>query len=67
MFSARNVKLLGLCVGLLIVGYIFLGQGPVFNPISWTIAPLLLVAVYCIMIPWAIITKDKKTRENKGV
>lgn len=70
IFSSVNFKLLGVCVLLLLIGYIFLGQGPVYNHISWSIAPIILVAVYCILIPITILYKkkeDNSDKKNKGV
>ena len=70
IFSTVNFKLLGVCVLLLIIGYIFLGQGPVYNHISWSVAPIILVAVYCILIPITILYKkkeDNSDKKNKGV
>jgi len=66
MFDSLNFKLLGLCVVLLAAGYICLGQGPVNNPLSLTVAPVILVAVYCFLIPFAIIAhkKDAKNKED---
>ena len=70
IFSAVNFKLVGVCVLLLIIGYTFLGQGPVYNHISWSIAPIILVAVYCILMPITILYnkgKDNSDKKNKGV
>lgn len=64
MFSSLNYKLLGLSVLLLIVGYILLGQGPVTNPLSLDLAPLVLVGVYCFLIPVAIIAKGKEEKKK---
>ena len=69
-FSSINFKLLGLCVVLLIIGYILLGQGPVFNHLSWSVAPLILVAVYCVLLPLTIMLRgkeDSKDKKDKGV
>ncbi len=66
IFSSINFKLIGLCIALLIVGYILLGQGPVYNHLSWSVAPIILVGVYCILFPIAIMAKGKeKTEERK--
>ena len=70
IFSAVNYKLLGVCAVLLIIGFLCLGQGPVYNHISWSIAPIILVAVYCILIPITILYKKKEDnpdKKNKGV
>jgi hypothetical protein len=65
LFSAINFKLLGLSLALLVVGYILLGQGPVYNHLSWSVAPVILVVVYCVLLPISIIAKDKKQSEKK--
>ncbi len=65
IFSSVNFKLLGVCVLLLLIGYIFLGQGPVYNHISWSIAPIILVAVYCILLPITILYKKKEDNSDK--
>jgi hypothetical protein len=64
MFSSINYKLFGLSLVLLVVGYVCLGQGPVKNPLSLTIAPLILVGVYCVLIPIAIVAGGKKKSEK---
>jgi len=66
IFSTTNFTLLGISILLLIIGYFFLGQGPVYNHLSWSIAPIILVFVYCILIPFTIIY-DKKEDNKKGV
>jgi hypothetical protein len=70
LFSAKNFKLLWVSIGLLVIGYILLAQGPIYNHLSWTIAPIVLVVVYCILLPWSIIAKDSKeegAQKSKGV
>jgi hypothetical protein len=59
MFDSLNLKLFGLSIFLLVVGYIFLGQGPVTSILSWSFAPIILVGVYCVLIPVAIVIKGK--------
>ncbi len=65
IFTSKNLKLFGICAALLTIGYILLGQGPVENPLSKTIAPLVLIAVYCVLIPYAILAKSKEESGNK--
>ncbi|MGA3051742.1 MAG: hypothetical protein ABSE00_07480 [Chitinispirillaceae bacterium] len=65
IFSAKNIILLVIGMALLVVGYILLGQGPVNNPLSKTVAPLVLIAVYCIFVPYAILAKSKKERADE--
>jgi hypothetical protein len=65
LFSSINYKLLGLSAILLTVGYILLGQGPVYNHLSWSVAPVILVVVYCILLPVSIIAKGNKSSVKK--
>jgi len=65
IFSSINFKLLWLSIGLLVVGYILLGQGPVTNHLSWSVAPIILVVVYCVLLPLSIIKKGGKTPQKK--
>jgi hypothetical protein len=39
--------------------------GPVDNPLSLTFAPFLLIGGYCVVIPVAIILKDKASDKSK--
>jgi hypothetical protein len=64
MFDSLNYRLIGLCVLLLIAGYFLLGQGPYNNHLSWSVAPLILVGVYCALIPIAILAKSKKKPDS---
>lgn len=61
LFTKKNIILFGISLVLLIVGYVLLGQGPVENPLSKSVAPIILVGVYCALIPYAILAKDKKS------
>ena len=65
MFSALNYKLLGLSFALLVLGYICLGQGPINNHLSWSVAPVILVGVYCVLLPIAIVVRGKEKDEKK--
>lgn len=71
LFSTINVKLFAASILLLIVGYILLGQGPANNPLSQSVAPIILVATYCALIPISIVfsgkSKEKSSQDKKGV
>jgi len=64
MFDSLNFKLFGLSLLLLAIGFIFLGQGPVTSIFSWSFAPVMLVGVYCCLIPIAILTKGKSEKKK---
>lgn len=71
LFSSINVKLFAASIVALVIGYILLGQGPVNNPLSKSVAPIILVTTYCVLIPVSIVfsgkSKDKVTQDKKGV
>jgi hypothetical protein len=58
-----NVPLLALAVFVGLVGYMLLGVAPVDNPLSWTVAPIVLVIFYLALIPIAILAKKEKSEE----
>ena len=64
IFSSKNIKLFGICTALLILGYVLLGQGPIDNPLSKSVAPVVLIAVYCVFIPYAIMAKGKEASKD---
>ena len=72
LFSKANFYLFGLCTLLLVTGYILLSQsGPegmtADNHLSKSVAPVILVFVYCALIPFAIlygyVKNDKGTKK----
>jgi hypothetical protein len=62
--NKKNIAILGLALILLLAGYWFLSQGPANNPLSLTLAPLILVFAYMIVIPVAIMLPSNK--RSKG-
>jgi hypothetical protein len=54
-WGLANSVLLALGVGVLVVGYVALSRG------SITLAPVLLVAGYCILIPGSLLFRGRKT------
>jgi len=77
IINKQSVILLGLSIVLLIFGYILLGQGPEDNFLSRSVAPVLLIIVYCALLPFAIVLAVRQTKtggqkkahgeEHKGV
>jgi hypothetical protein len=57
-WGVLNSALLGLGVAVLVVGYMSLAKG------SLTLAPLLLVIGYCVMIPASLLVRG--TGSNEG-
>ena len=61
--TAENYQLFGVGIFIIILGYISLSKGPADSFWSLTLAPILLVFGYCVVIPFAILYK-KKNKEN---
>ena len=59
-YSERNWRLFGLGLGVIALGYVFLSRPPVDGFLSLTLAPLLLVLGYCVLIPMALLKGKKK-------
>ncbi|MEA2030308.1 MAG: hypothetical protein U9N55_01765 [candidate division Zixibacteria bacterium] len=58
-FGKRNYIVFAIAFVTIILGYITLGQG------SITLAPVLLVIGYCILIPIALIIRDPSIKESE--
>jgi hypothetical protein len=52
-FGRKNYIWFGAALGVMIIGYILLGTGDI------TLAPLLLVIAYCVLVPVAILVKGR--------
>ena len=52
-FGTKNYVVLAIAVIVIIIGYVTLGQG------SLTLAPILLVLGYCVLIPIALIIRGR--------
>jgi len=50
--SRKNWTILAVALGVIIAGFVFLGNG------SITLAPILLVVGYCVLVPYAILARD---------
>lgn len=60
MLKKKNLLLIGIGVLLLVIGFFCLATGPADNPVSLTIAPLILCLAYVVIIPLGILFNDKK-------
>lgn len=58
--NKKNLILIALGVLLLVIGFLCLGTGPYNNPVSLTVAPLILCFAYLVIIPVGILWKGKK-------
>lgn len=59
-YSRINYALFGIAALTLLIGYWALAQPPVDGFLTLTVAPVLLVIGYCVLMPFAIIASTKK-------
>ena len=67
-FYNTNYVLFGIGVALIIVGYLIMAAGEVNSFQSLTLAPIMLFIAYIIVIPSALIYREKSSEveENLG-
>ena len=58
--NKKNLILIAVGVLMLVIGFICLASGPADNPVSLTVAPLILVFAYLVVIPVGILFGGKK-------
>ena len=63
MLSKKNLILIGIGILLLVIGFICLATGPADNPVSLSVAPIILTIAYVVIIPLGILCSGKD--ENK--
>ena len=63
MLSKKNLILIGIGILLLVIGFICLAAGPADNPVSLSVAPIILTIAYVVIIPLGILFSGKD--ENK--
>lgn len=59
-----NYLLAALGLLVIVIGYVCLAQPPVNGSLTLTVAPILLVAGYCVIMPLAILWRGKKQGEQ---
>ena len=57
----RNYLIFGIAVLLLIIGYVIMAQGSTNSAAALTVAPIILMIAYCVLVPLAILLKPKQT------
>ena len=62
-FTRKNWTLAAAGLASILIGYVCLRIPPAEGFLSLTLAPVLLVAGYCVLIPLAILARDQ-TEEN---
>src|SRR5262245_40488934 len=55
----ENFIIIGLGIVVLIIGYVLMSQNSVDGFMPTVVAPILLIAGYCVIIPYGILKKAK--------
>ncbi len=66
-FNRENYIIFFVGVLIIIVGYVFMAQGPADSFWSLTLAPILLVISYVIIIPISILYRKKSSKESDRI
>ena len=59
----KNILLVALGTLLVVIGLVCLAQGPADNPVSLTVAPIILVFAYLVVIPIGILWGGKSQKK----
>ncbi|MEO8446529.1 MAG: hypothetical protein ABI528_03495 [bacterium] len=63
--TSKNYMMIGLGVAIIILGYFFMSANSVDGFLPTTIAPILLILGYCVVVPIGILYKDKNVNEKE--
>jgi uncharacterized membrane protein len=61
-FTKVNYYLIAIGIGLVILGFIAMGEGSVEGRLPLVVSPILLVIGYCVIIPVGILYRKKEVR-----
>ena len=59
MLKKKNFVLIAVGILQLIIGFICLATGPADNPVSLSVAPIILTIAYVVIIPLGILFNGK--------
>ncbi|HOT97346.1 MAG TPA: hypothetical protein PLG50_01925 [bacterium] len=63
-FSRTNYLLFFAGLVVIILGYFAMAQPPVNGFMTLTLAPVLLIIGYCVLVPWALFWKPKPRKNS---
>ena len=64
-YGGRNVRLFALGLVFIGIGYFCLSRPPVGGFLSLTLAPILLVVGYCVLIPMGLLMRSEKSEQEQ--
>ena len=63
-FGKQNLQIMGIGLAFLVIGYVLVAQPPVDSFVSLTLAPIVLLIGYLVIIPYAIMYNPKKKEKQ---
>ncbi|MGH2567574.1 MAG: hypothetical protein ACRDGA_04495 [Bacteroidota bacterium] len=66
-FTKRNYQILAIAILVIAAGYVALAQKPWDGLLPLVVAPILLVVGYCVLIPWGILYRSKRERDENAL
>ncbi len=63
-WTKENYYILGFGFLLLVIGNILLAQSPYTNPLSLSVAPVILLFAYLVVFPFAILYRKNKNNNS---
>ena len=63
--TKKNIFLIVVGILMLVIGFFCLAQGPAENPVSLTVAPIILVLAYIVVIPIGILWYSKNKKKGR--
>ncbi len=66
-WTKENYYILGFGFILLIIGNILLAQSPYENPLSLSVAPVVLLLAYLVVFPFAILYRKNNNDNSENV
>ncbi len=63
--TSKNYMIMGVGIALIILGYFFMSENSVSGFLPTTVAPVLLIIGYCVIVPIGILYNDKSNPESE--
>ncbi len=63
-FEAKNIRIIVLGILVVGIGYLVMWMSPTMSDMALTVAPILLILGYCVIIPYGIMTGIRSKRSS---
>ncbi|HMS65842.1 MAG TPA: hypothetical protein PKD83_11390 [Ignavibacteria bacterium] len=60
--TTKNYMIIGIGIALIVIGYFFMSENSVDGFLPTTVAPILLILGYCVVVPFGILYNDKSEK-----